>query len=117
MGKAKLKDQYYLVKKVKEPFMIDALNINIIKKVGKNLEMLTSGVIKPEEIGVQISKNGRGISCTNDEYNLVRKLTEKEVEEKLKEMGLNYSNWQYYMSNSENSGSSHLSGPNGARLS
>ena len=106
-------EKYYLVERVKDCFMIDAFNMNVVKQTGKNLEMLSSKVIKPEEIGVRLNKEV--VSCTDDKYE-IKKVDEETAKETLAKMNINYSQWQDYMSTSEEIGSSHLMGPGGDQL-
>lgn len=108
-----VEEKYYLVEKVKNLFMVDAFNINIVKQTGENLEMLSSTKIKPKEIGVNLEKGV--ISCTDNHYKM-EEITEKQAIKTLKEMDINYANWQHYMSNSEDMSSSHLTGPGGDSL-
>ncbi len=100
-------EKYFLVEKMKERFMIDAFNLNIIKQKGNKLEMLSSKVTKPKEIGIILDKD-RQISCTDDRYN-IKEITKKEAFEALEDISNNYSLWQHYMSNSDDYGSFHLS--------
>lgn len=99
------KEKYYLVEKVKNIFMIDAFNLNIIKQTSKNLEMISSKVIKPDEIGVKLI-DGK-IICDDKDYK-IKEINEKKAIKILKFKDENYSSWQDYMSNSEDIGSSHL---------
>lgn len=101
-------EEYYLAKKVKNEFFIDAFNIDILKRTGNSLEMLSSKVIKPKEHGIKIDKNN--VVCTNDEYEL-KKIDEIKARETLREMGVNYSSWENYMSTSDNVASSQLNNP------
>lgn len=108
-----VEERYYLVEKVKDCFMIDAFNINIVKQTGKNLEMLSSKVIKPKEIGVKLKKGI--VFCTNNDYE-IKEITEKQASKILKDAERNYASWQGFMSTSEDMGSSHLTGPGGDSL-
>ena len=100
-----VKEKYYLVEKVKECFMIDAFNINVIKQTGGKLEMLSSKVIKPKDIRVELKK--KVVSCTDDKYE-IKEITEEQAVKILKDAERNYASWQNYMSTSEDRGSSHL---------
>jgi len=106
-------EKYYLVEKVKERFMIDAFNIDVIKQTGDKLKMLSSKVIKPEEHGVKLEDGV--VSCISDEYKL-KEITKEEAIKTLKDAQRNYGCWQEYMSNPEDRGSSHLMGPGGEQL-
>lgn len=101
-------EKYYLVEKVKERFMIDAWNINVIKQKEGKLEMLSSKKIKPKEIGVKLSKKGE-IFCEDNDYE-IREISEKQANLTLESMKRNYGLWQSYMSSSEDEASSHLGG-------
>lgn len=101
--------KYYLVEKVKNCFMIDAFNKNIIKQKNGKLEMLSSKVIKPAEIGVKLNKK-RKMYCADKDYK-IKEISEKEVNKLLWEAAKNYSLWQGYMFNAEDRGSPHLTGP------
>jgi hypothetical protein len=105
-----VEERYYLVEKVKDCFMIDAFNMNVIEQAGENLKMLSSKVIKPKEIGVSLEKGV--VSCTDNHYKL-KEVSKKKALKTLKEMDVNYSCWQDYMSSSEDMPSSHLTGPGG----
>jgi hypothetical protein len=100
-------ERYYLVEKIKNRFMVDAFNMNvIIRQEGENLKMLSSKAIKPKEIGVSLEKGV--ISCTDNHYKL-KEVTKEKALKTLKDMDVNYSCWQEYMSSSEDRPSSHLS--------
>jgi len=106
-------EKYYLVEKVKECFMIDAFNTNVVKQTGESLKMLSSKVIKPREIGIKLHKGI--VSCTDDKYKM-EEITEEQAIETLRKMDVNYSLWKDYMSTSDNIGSSHLVGLGGDQL-
>lgn len=103
-------EKYYLVEKVKNRFMIDSFNLNIVKQKRKDLEMLSSEAIKPKEIGVKLDEKGK-IYCTDKNYK-IKEITKEKASKILNDMDKNYSLWQNYMSNPEDKGSSHLTGPN-----
>ena len=103
-----MKIKYYLVEKIKDRFMTDAFNTNIIKQTGKNLEMLSSKVIKPIQIGIELNKNGK-ISCVDKKYK-VKEIAQKESLKILEDMEKNYGLWRGRMSTSENYASLYLSG-------
>ena len=107
-------EKYYLVEKVKHRFMIDASNLNIVKQKRKDLEMLSSEVIKPKEIGVKLDEKGK-ICCTDNEYK-IKEINKEKANKILEDMKRNYFLWQDYMSGSENRASSHLIGKNNERL-
>lgn len=106
-------ERYYSVEKMKERFMVDAFNINIVKQKGKNLEMLSNEAIKPEEIGVKLS-NGK-VFCIDDRYE-IREISEKQAMQTLESMKRSSSLWQDYMSTSENIGSPHLGHEGGSLI-
>jgi|WetSurMetagenome_2_1015567.scaffolds.fasta_scaffold1394575_2 hypothetical protein len=106
-------ERYYLVEKVKDCFMIDAFNMNVIRQEGENLQMLSSKVIKPNQIGVSLEKGV--ISCTNPKYEM-KEVTKDKAMKTLTDMNINYANWQNFMSSSEDMPSSHLTGPGGESL-
>jgi hypothetical protein len=106
-------ERYYLVEKVKERFMIDTFNTDVIRQTGENLKMLSSKVIRPEEHGIKLEKGV--VSCTDDHYKM-KEITKEEAIKTLREMGRNYGLWQEYMSSSEDRASSHLMGPGGDSL-
>ncbi len=87
--------------------MIDAFNINIVRQMGKNLEILSSEKIKPKDIGIKLNENGE-IFCMDNKYK-IKEITEEKSSKILKDMEQNYSLWKNYMSTSENSSSPQLS--------
>ncbi len=103
-------EQYYLVERIKECFMVDAFNLNIIKQTEGKLEMLSSEVIKPKEIGVELNEKGK-IDCADDKYK-IKEISKEEASKILKDIRINYSSWQNYMSGSDNEASHHLIGQN-----
>jgi hypothetical protein len=98
-------ERYYLAEKVKERFMIGASNMNVIKQTGNKLEMLSSKVIKPAEIGVKLNKGV--VSCVDNNYKL-KEITEKKAIKILKDANRNSASWQDFMSTSEEMPSLHL---------
>lgn len=107
-------EHYYLVKRVKDCFMIDAFNSNILKQKGGELGMLSSEVIKPREIGVQLNEKGE-IFCADKDYKM-KEITKKEAINTLDAMKKNYSLWQNHMSIFENISSPNLVGFGGESL-
>lgn len=93
--------------------MVDAFNTDVIRQTENKLEMLSSKVIKPEKHGVKLEKGV--ISCTDDNYE-VREVTKEKAMKTLNDMNRNYSNWQHYMSGSQDEASPHLMGPGGDSL-
>lgn len=100
-------EKYYLVEKVKDRFMIDAFNINVVKQKKGKLEMLSSKVIKPKQIGAKLDEKGK-IYCTDNKYK-IKEITKEKASKVLKDREINYSLWQNHMSNYEDKGSPHLS--------
>ena len=98
----------YLAERVKERYMVDAFNMNVIKQTGKNLEMLSSKVIKPREMGIKLNENGK-IFCIDNKYK-IKEITQKESLKILEDMEKNYGLWRGRMSTSENYASLYLSG-------
>ena len=94
--------------------MVDAFNMNVIKQTGKNLEMLSSKVIKPRENGIKLNELGE-VYCVDKKYKL-KEITQKESFKILRDIEKNYSLWQRHMSTSENYSSPHLSGSEGEKL-
>jgi hypothetical protein len=107
-------ERYYLVEKLKEPFMIDAFNMHVVRQAGKNLEMLSSEKIKPADIGIKLNKFNK-ILCTNKQY-AITEITEEKASRILKNLKKNYLSWQNYMSGAENMASNHLFGIGGEIL-
>lgn len=92
-----MNERYYINEKVKDCFFTDAFNMDVIREKEGKLEMLSSKVIKPEEHGVILEKGI--VFCKDDHYNL-KEVSKEKALETLKEMELNYSCWQEYMSGS-----------------
>ncbi len=107
-------EQYFLIERIKDRFMIDAFNSNIIKQTKGKLEILSSEVIKPRKIGVGLNKKGE-IFCADKNYQ-IKEITKEKANKILKDMEINYSSWKNYMSNAEYKGSPHLSLGLGGRL-
>jgi len=98
-------EKYYLVERVKDYFVEDNLNLNVLKKTGEKLEVISSSVIKPEEIGIKSNKGN--IFCIDNKYK-IKEISEEEVIQTLEYINKNYSSWQENMSNQEEECSSHL---------
>ena len=100
--------KYYSAERVKERYMVDAFNMNVIKQTGKNLEMLSSKVIKPRENGIKLNELGE-VYCVDKKYK-VKEIAQKESLKILEDMEKNYGLWRGRMSTSENYASLYLSG-------
>jgi hypothetical protein len=99
--------RYYIAEKVKECFgMVDSFNYNVLIQKDGKLEMLSSKVIKPKEIGIKLEKGI--VLCTDNKYKL-EEVTQEQALKKLEWMGVNYASWQECMSSSEDRPSDHLS--------
>lgn len=98
-------EKYYLAERIKDCFIIDAFNTDVLKQSGNSLEMLSSKVIKPEEHGIKVERNK--VICVNGLYDL-KEVSKEKAMETLEEMSVNYSLWQSYMSNPDDEASLHL---------
>lgn len=108
------KERYYLAEKVKNRFMmVDAFNMNVLQQKGNSLEMLSSKLIKPEQIGIKLEKDN--VICIDDKYKL-KEVSKEEALKTLNNIGLEYTSWQHLMSGPENYASSQLNGPGGEGL-
>jgi hypothetical protein len=100
-------ERYYIAEKIKECFgMVDSFNYNVLVQKDGKLEMLSSKVIKPHEIGIKLEKGI--VLCTDDKYKL-EEVTPEQALKKLEWMGINYASWQECMSGPGEMASSHLS--------
>jgi len=107
-------ERYYIAERVKERFgMVDSFNYDVLKQSGEELQVISSKVTKPKNLGIKL-ENGN-ILCKDDKYKL-KEVTKEQAIKKLIEMQINYSNWQNFMSSSEDMPSSHLTGPGGESL-